>query len=123
MSNWDEWVFDNDDSIDFLDELVDLDVDEQAEALRDAITIAASQAEPDDAEYSVGLCSATIAAIWAGAPFSAARVADDYPFIRENIGYNAEELQDAAGEFLDAELERLGDQAPEGLETFVEALS
>lgn len=123
MSNWDEHIFDREENIDFLDELGELDVEDQTESLQDAITIATDQAQPGDSEYNVGLCAATIAAIWAGAPFSSTRITDDFPFIRENIGYVPEELQDTAGEFLDMELERLAEDAPEGLETFVEALS
>ena len=81
MSTWDEQIFTVDANTDFLDELVDLDFDEVFEAVRDAVLLAAKQ-DPSEDELLNGQAAATIAAIWAGAPFSAGEIAETYPFIR-----------------------------------------
>ncbi|HIW95476.1 MAG TPA: DUF4259 domain-containing protein [Candidatus Corynebacterium gallistercoris] len=128
MSNWDETVFGDEDNTDFLDELNDLDDRDLEEALEDAINTALHHAAISSGEYSNGLCAATIAAIWAGAPYSAATVADDHPFIRQHIGEVEGGLQELALQLLYKEHERRAEQMDdsedaEGLETFVEALS
>ncbi|WP_459611007.1 DUF4259 domain-containing protein [Corynebacterium urogenitale] len=123
MSNWDEYVFHDDDNIEFLDELIDLEPTDLFEALEDAVTLALRHSEPGDVEYLNGLCAASVAAIWCGAPFSSASVADEHPFVREYIGQCSDKLQEQSSLLLDKELENQGEAAYEGLETFGEALT
>ncbi|MBC2682103.1 DUF4259 domain-containing protein [Corynebacterium anserum] len=123
MSNWDEYIFHDVDNVEFLDDLVDRDPADLFQAIEDAITFALRHAQPGDVEYLNGLCAASVAAIWCGAPFSSATVADEHPFVREYIGHCDETLQEQASLLLDKEIDRRGDSAPEGLETFAEALS
>lgn len=123
MSNWDEYIFHDEDNVEFLDELVDLEPTDLFEALEDAVTLALRHAKPGDVEYLNGLCAASVAAIWCGAPFSSATVADEHPFVRHYIGQCGDILQEQSSLLLDKELENLGDSAPEGLETFSEALT
>lgn len=123
MSNWDEFIFHDEDNTEFLDEFVDLDREELVEALENAVTLAMHHAQPGDVEYTNGLCAATVAAIWCGAPFSSAVVADEHPFVRDMIGNCPDSLQERASLLLDRELESQGESAPEGLETFSEALT
>jgi hypothetical protein len=129
MSGWDDAVFSDDDNVEFLDECDDLEGADLVQALVDACTIALNADRPEgdrtpDAEYSIGLCAATVAAIWSGAPFTAASTADEHPYIRRGIGQCPDELQEVALQLLDRELEEEdGLDAPDGLETFVEALS
>ncbi|WP_297009082.1 DUF4259 domain-containing protein [uncultured Corynebacterium sp.] len=125
MSTWDETVFTDENSTDFLTEC-DRVADDDRElvvALRDACTVALNHATPGDADHTTGLCAATVAAIWAGAPFTASDVVEEHPLIRARVGACPEELQEAALQVLDAQLERQGEEAPDGLETCVEALS
>ncbi|MCZ9309233.1 DUF4259 domain-containing protein [Corynebacterium uberis] len=123
MASWDAVVFDTEAATDFLDELSDRDADEVRDSIVDACTIAASESASAD-DVAVGQAAATIAAIWAGAPFSAGEVADAYPFIRELIGTTSEELTDAAATVLEAAAEEdAGDTAPDDLDVFLEALS
>ena len=123
MSVWDQVIFQDEDNIEFLDELVDMDQQDIEEALEDAVTLALRHAEPGEVEYSNGLCAASVAAIWCGAPFSSATIADEHPFVRQYIGQCSDSLQERASTLLDRELELRGEDAPEGLETFSEALS
>lgn len=135
MSTWDETVFADDCNADFLGECDDLDGDALVGALTDACTLAVGEAEAGaagmagtegagvSADYLNGLCAATVAAIWSGAPFTTASVADEHPFLREGIGQCPDGLQEVALQLLDGELEAAGDDAPDGLETVVEALS
>ncbi|RAV33510.1 DUF4259 domain-containing protein [Corynebacterium heidelbergense] len=124
MSSWDEQVFTGEDNVDFLDDLVDLDETDLHEALEDAITIALKQASRGDVDYAQGLCAASIAAVWCGAPFSSTAVTEAHPFVREYIGDCPETLQQAAFQLLEAEFEAQGeDNLVEGLETYVEAVS
>lgn len=126
MSNWDEFIFSQEDNVDFLDELADLDGPELAGALVDAVNLALREEQSGSVDYSIGLCAATVAAIWGGAPFSTATVADEHPFIRAHIGECPTNLQEVALQLLDREMERREgeeDLEAEGLETFVEALS
>lgn len=123
MSNWDEYIFHDDDNIEFLDELIDLEPTDLFEALEDAVTLALRHSEPGDVEYLNGLCAASVAAIWCGAPFSSASVADEHPFVREYIGQCSDKLQEQSSLLLDKELENQGEAAYEGLETFAEALT
>lgn len=123
MSNWDEYIFHDDDNIEFFDELIDLEPADLFEALEDAVTLALRHSEPGDVEYLNGLCAASVAAIWCGAPFSSASVADEHPFVREYIGQCSDKLQEQSSLLLDKELENQGEAAFEGLETFAEALT
>lgn len=123
MSNWDEYIFHHEDSLEFLDELIDLEQDELVQALDDAVTLASNHAHPGDTEYTVGLCAASIAAIWCGATFSSSTVADEHPFVREFIGQCPDGLQERAGLLIDAAMQSWEDEVPEGLETFAEALT
>ncbi len=123
MSSWDEYILQEEINQDFMADISALDDDELQEAVMDSITIALDQSDPGDPEYLTGLCAASVAAIWNGAPFSATDVADEFPLIRDHIGRCPEELQERALQLLDTELEKLGSEAPEGLETYVEAVS
>ncbi|WP_462398327.1 DUF4259 domain-containing protein [Corynebacterium falsenii] len=123
VSTWDEKIFGDEDNQEFLDELIDLDHREVEGALEDAVNIALLHADQGSSDYRVGLCAATVAAIWAGAPFSSASTADEHEFIRRYIGSLEPKLQELSLQLLDRELERGGTDAAEGLETCVEALS
>ena len=128
MSSWDTDVFTDEANVEFLDECDDLEGALLVQALVDATTIALNAERPGDREdadsdFANGLCAATIAAIWAGAPFASATTADDHPYIREGIGQCPDSLQEVALQLLDRELEDGPEDAPDGLETFVEALS
>lgn len=128
MSTWDETVFADDTNADFLADCDDLEGEALQTALQDACTLAldsdaADEGRAVDPDYINGLCAATVAAIWSGAPFTSASVADEHPFIRAGIGQCPDSLQGIALELLDAELEAAGEDAPDGLETAVEALS
>lgn len=120
MSTWDSEVFTTEANADFLEDLVGLDLDEIVEAVRDAVLLAAT----DDAtaeELDNGRAAATIAAIWAGAPFSAGEVADTYEFIRGGVADVDVKLAEAAT----AVLERVdaGEEGGEDIDQFLEALS
>ena len=116
MSTWDEQIFTVDANTDFLDELVDLDFEDVFEAVRDAVLLAAKQ-DPSEEELLNGQAAATIAAIWAGAPFSAGEIADTYPFLRASSVELDEKLIDVAVAILeDVDSEQDVDQ-------FIEALS
>ena len=116
MSTWDEQIFTVDANTDFLDELVDLDFDEVFEAVRDAVLLAAKQ-DPSEDELLNGEAAATIAAIWAGAPFSASETVEDYPYIRDLVGTVDDTLTENALEILDTVEEDYD------VEPFIEALS
>ena len=96
---------------------IDLDEDDVVEAVRDACLLVLKQPNVSEVERLNGLAAATIAAIWAGAPFSAGDVADSHPFIRELIGSGDEALNEAAAELLESV------EADEDVEAFTEALS
>lgn len=117
MSTWDGSIFAEDANVDFLDDLVDLDDDEIVEAVRDACLLVQKQPGASEDDVLNGLAAATIAAIWAGAPFSAGEVAENYPFIRGLAGSGDEQLNEAAAELLE------NADTDEDLEQFIEALS
>lgn len=123
MSSWDEFIFEEPENVEFLEELTDLDDQDLFEAIEDAVNLALRATDTTDAEYLNGLCAASITAIWSGAPFSSSVVAGDYQFIREHIGNCESNLQELSAQLLDKELERVGDDSFEGLETYAEALS
>ena len=117
VSTWDEQIFTVDTNTDFLDELVDLDFEEILEAVRDAVLLAAKQDDPTEDDLLNGQAAATIAAIWAGAPFSAGESAEAYPFIRRRPDERDEQLVGSAA----AVLEEADTDAD--LEQFLEALA
>lgn len=116
MSAWDVAIFAEDDNVEFLEELGDLESSEVLEAARDACLLALNQDSVSEQERLNGLAAATLAAIWAGAPFSSGDVADAHPFIRELIGTTDERLQVVATEMLETVEEE------EDVEAFIEAL-
>jgi hypothetical protein len=117
MSAWDQEIFAEEVNEEFLDELVELDDEEIVEAIQDACLLALRQADSiSEDERRNGLAAATIAAIWAGAPFTAGQVAADYPYIRDLIGSGTEELNEAASELLESE------ETEADLDQFIEAL-
>lgn len=117
MSTWDRHVFSQDVNVEFLDDLAQLDSDEVAGAVRDAVLLAARQQSPSNDERANGQAAATIAAIWSGAPFSAGDVADAYPFIRSADVEVDEDLAEAAASVLEAA------DTEEDVDQFIEALS
>ncbi|RNE48752.1 DUF4259 domain-containing protein [Corynebacterium alimapuense] len=117
MRTWDVAIFAEEDNLDFLDELNELDPEEVVEAVQDACLLVLKQATVTETERLNGLAAATIAAIWAGAPYSAAQVADEHPFIRELIGSGDEDLNATAAELLESVEEH------EDVEVFSEALA
>lgn len=117
MSTWDVAIFAEDVNEEFLDELNELDEEEIVEAVQDACLLVLRQPHVSDEERRNALAAATIAAIWAGAPFSAGDVADSHPFIRRLIGSGPEGLNEAAAELLESV------ETDEDLEPFLEALS
>ncbi|WIM71513.1 DUF4259 domain-containing protein [Corynebacterium suedekumii] len=117
MSTWDVAIFAEDDNVDFLDELGELSSAEVVEAVRDACLLVLKQDKVSETERLNGLAAATLAAIWAGAPYSAGDVADSYPYVRELIGEGDEELNAAAA----GVLETVEDD--EDVDAFTEALS
>lgn len=118
MSTWDAKILTDDVNEEFLDDLVDLDDEEIVTAIRDACLLVRNQPGVSKEDEINSLAAATIAAIWAGAPFSAGEVAENYPFIRDLVGEGDEELREAAAELL----EEVGGDDPD-VDQFIEALS
>lgn len=117
MSSWDEDIFADEANVDFLDELADLEDEEIVAAVDDACALATSGEAQTEEEQRNALAAATIAAIWAGAPFSAGEVVEDYPFIRDLAGSGSETLNENALELIE------GVEEDYDLEPFIEALS
>ena len=117
MSSWDEDIFADDINVDFLDELANLDDEDIVESVSDACALATNGNSVSEEEQRNALAAATIAAIWAGAPFSAGEIVSSYPFIRELAGSGSEELNEQALELLE------GVEEDYDLEAFIEALS
>ncbi|WJZ01911.1 DUF4259 domain-containing protein [Corynebacterium freiburgense] len=117
MGAWDMKIFAEDVNVEFLDELSGLDNEDIVEAIEDAckLVLGGTNVSADDERN--GLCAATIAAIWAGAPYSAGDVVDEYPFIRELSGYGGEELNAAAAEVLEQS------DVEDDLDVYLEALN
>lgn len=120
MSTWDQEIFADDANADFLDELVDLEPEEILEAVNDAVLLAAGDS-PSDEELANGRAAATMAAIWAGAPFSAGEAAEAYPFIRSNPGEISDQLAESAVAVLEAAAEDTDSDTD--IDQFIEALS
>lgn len=117
MGAWDIAIFAEEVNVDFLDELSALEDEEIVEAVKDACLLAAQPTGVSEDEELNGLAAATIAAIWAGAPFSAGDVADAYPFLRELIGQGTGKLHEIATELLE------NADTEEDLEVYLEALA
>lgn len=117
MSTWDKEVFSAEVNVDFLDELSDLEPEDIVEAVRDAVLLAAQQEQAKPDEVANGRAAATIAAIWAGAPFSAGDIVDSYPFIRSMDAEVDEKLAEAAVTVLE------NVDTEEDVDQFIEALS
>lgn len=117
MSTWDREIFSLDANADFLDELAQLEPDEIYEAVHDAVLLAGDGAQASEDELANGRAAATIAAIWAGAPFSAGEIADSYPFIRSTPAELDEKLAEAAAGVLE------GAETDTDIDQFIEALS
>lgn len=117
MSTWDASIFAEEANVDFLDDLAELDDDDIVEAIRDACLLVVKQPGASEEDRQNGLAAATIAAIWAGAPFSAGEVAESYPYIRALVGSSDEELNAAAAELLE------GVDTDADLDQFTEALT
>ncbi|MDO5077245.1 DUF4259 domain-containing protein [Corynebacterium sp.] len=117
MGTWDMKIFAEDINVEFLDELSGLDNEDIVEAIEDACKLVVGSSQVSEDEMQNGFCAATIAAIWAGAPYSAGDVVDEYPFIRELAGSGSEELNVSAAEVL----ERV--EADEDLDVYLEALN
>ncbi|AKK02530.1 DUF4259 domain-containing protein [Corynebacterium epidermidicanis] len=117
MGAWDVAIFTDELNSDFLDDLTALDAEDIVEAVEDAVNLVAKQDHVSDEEKANGLLAATIAAIWAGAPFTAGEIAENYPFVRELIGEGSAGLRETAATVLeDADTE-------EDLEVYLEALA
>lgn len=117
MSTWDLAIFNEDANVDFLDDLADMDHEETVEAVRDACLLAVDRDNATDDELLNGQAAATIAAIWAGAPFSAGEIADTYPFLRASAVELDEKLIDAAAAILEEV------DSEQDVDQFIEALS
>ncbi len=117
MSTWDEDIFNTDLNVDFLEEMANLDEEGVIRAVEDACEVAHSKPQLSEEEEQNAQAAATIAAIWAGAPFSAGEVVEDYPYIRELVGSGSETLTENALEVLENVEEEYD------LEAFIEALS
>ena len=117
MSTWDEHIFTKDVNVEFLDDLTSLEEDDIIEAIHDAIVLATDDSGATEDEKQNALAAATIAAIWAGAPFTAGDVVSDYPYIRALVGYSSDALNEKATELLEDVEEEFD------LEPFLEALA
>ena len=122
MSTWDIEIFSREANTDFLDELATLDDEDIVEAVEDSCKLVLSSTKLSAEEQENGLCAATIAAIWAGAPFSASEVADEYLFLRELVGHISEELSEAASAVLEAARDETEEDSDLDIEPFIEAL-
>lgn len=117
MGAWDMKIFAEDVNVDFLDELSALDDEDIVEAIEDACKLVLSQTNVSNDDELNGLCAATIAAIWAGAPYSAGDVVTEYPFIRDLSGYGGDELYAVASEVLERA------EVDDDLDVYLEALN
>ncbi|QTH60408.1 DUF4259 domain-containing protein [Corynebacterium hindlerae] len=117
MGAWDIAIFSDENNVDFLEEIATLDSEDIVEAIDDAVALVASNKAVNDEETANGQLAATIAAIWAGAPYSAGEIAENYPFIRELTGSGSELLRERAAEILEEA------DTEEDLEAYLEALN
>lgn len=117
MAAWDVAIFTDERNADFLDDISALDAEDIVEAVEDAINLVAKQDAATDEEQANGLLAATIAAIWAGAPFTAGEIAENYPFVRELIGEGSDGMGETAATLLEEA------DTEEDLDVFLEALA
>ena len=117
MSSWDEEILSDEENIEFLDELSNLDDEDIVEAIEDVCALGVGAGKISAQEKRNALAAATIAAVWAGAPFSAGEIVASYPFIRQLAGSGTESLNEAALELLE------GVEEDYDLEPFIEAVS
>ena len=123
MSTWDQEIFSAEANADFLDELAQLAPEEILEAVSDAVLLAAGGNSASEEEILNGQAAATIAAIWAGAPFSAGEIAESYPFIRSNPGEVSEQLNESAVTVLEKVSADADADSDTDIDQFIEALS
>ncbi|AQQ14553.1 hypothetical protein CGLAU_02840 [Corynebacterium glaucum] len=123
MSTWDQEIFSAEANADFLDELAQLEPEEILEAVSDAVLLAAGGNSASEEEILNGQAAATIAAIWAGAPFSAGEIAESYPFIRSNPGEVSEQLNESAVTVLEKVSADADADSDTDIDQFIEALS
>lgn len=116
MSSWDTAIFSDDANVEFLDELDALEGADLVQAVEDACLLAQQDQATED-ETLNGQAAATIAAIWAGAPFAAGDVADEHPYLRDLIGAGTPELTEAATDVLE------NADTEQDLEVYLEALA
>lgn len=117
MGAWDIAIFAEESNVDFLDEMANLESEDIIEAVDDAVALVASGKAVNEEETANGLLAATIAAIWAGAPFTAGEIAENYPFVRELVGSGSELLRERAAAVLEEA------DTDEDLEVYLEALN
>ncbi|QGU02689.1 hypothetical protein CKALI_09170 [Corynebacterium kalinowskii] len=117
MGAWDIAIFADENNADFLDEMASLDSEDIVEAVEDAVALVASGKAVNEEETANGHLAATIAAIWAGAPFTAGEIAENYPFVRQLAGSGSELLRERAGAILEEV------DTEEDLEVYLEALN
>ncbi|NLZ58287.1 MAG: hypothetical protein GX898_08330 [Corynebacterium sp.] len=101
MGAWDDSILTEEINVDFLDEIAELDDDNILEALEDACLLVINQDKATEDEHLNGQAAATIAAILAGAPYSAGQVLETYPFIRNLMGEGSETLRASATKVLE----------------------
>lgn len=124
MSTWDIEILGHEGNVDFLDDLAEMETDEIVDAVRDACLLAADRDSASEEELLNGQAAATIAAIWAGAPFSASDVIESYPFIRTAGVELDEQLAEAAVKVLEAVGEADdSDESVADVDQFLEALA
>ncbi|MBP3088730.1 hypothetical protein EML15_06145 [Corynebacterium sp. sy017] len=117
MSAWERNIFNEEVNIDFLEELNDLDEENVVEAIFDAVMLVRNDVARTEEEQLNGQAAATIAAIWAGAPYSSGEIIAMYPFIRDLIGAGDEQLRESAAAVLETV------ETDDDLESYIEALS
>ncbi|WKD59716.1 DUF4259 domain-containing protein [Corynebacterium caspium] len=117
MTAWDGKVFSDALNEDFLEDLNTMDEEDIVEAVTDACRVVVSQDNPSEEELANGLAAATIAAIWAGAPYYSGEIIERYPYIRDLIGETFADLSAMASEILESV------DAEEDVDTFLEALA
>lgn len=117
MGAWDDSILNEEINVDFLDEIADLDNDDILEALEDACLLVINQDNATEEEHLNGQAAATIAAILAGAPYSAGEVVENYPFIRQLMGEGSESLRAVAARLLEES------DVDYDLEAYLEALN
>lgn len=96
METWEEFIFTTDANQTFLDQLDDLDEDDLFEGIEDALTLALTAEDSEEAEN--GLAALTIVAVWCGSTYSYTDFADSHDYIRAHVGRVSDELRELASE-------------------------